>query len=97
MSHSVATVDSHFPNKRKNQLKTPSKQIARSQSEMFLLDSHISIQIAMMAIDSAVDAEGYTVPIELFPQGKNSREHQVGLIHEMESRSQSAAGGITSQ
>jgi hypothetical protein len=32
---------------------------------MFLLDSHISIQIAMMAIDSAVDAEGYTVPFFL--------------------------------
>jgi hypothetical protein len=64
---------------------------------MFVLDFHISIQIAMMAIDSAVAVDGYKVHIELFLHGENSREHQVGLIHEMESRSQSASGGIASQ
>lgn len=63
---------------------------------MFVLDSHISIQIAMMAINSAVAVDGYKVHIQLF-HGENTREHQVGLIHEMESLSQSASGGTTSQ
>lgn len=49
-----------------------------------------------MTIDAVGAVDGYGVHTQLL-HGEYCREHQVGLIHEVESLRKSASGGIISQ